>query len=207
MSRLGEFGLEHLMRNDCALWRVSVLTKGVLLLSTGLFGLLVSWTNLIAYDMNFAFVQHVLSMDTLQPWAQSEALMRRALVSPDVHRWAYAAIIAAEMLMGLLCLVSGLLFIPMVWHGRTRYLLRAKVFALAGLGLGVMIWYLGFAVIGAEYFAMWANQWNGQTTAYLFSGVLLLSMMYVAQPEPSVGSVSQVDGMLDTSVKDGQSAP
>lgn len=195
------------MTNRCGLWRMSVLTKCVLLLSTGLFGLLVAWTNLTAYDINFAFVQHVLSMDALEPWARSEALMRRAITSAEVHQWAYAAIIAAELLMGLLCTVAGLLFAAALRHGQTHRLFRAKVFALAGLVLGVMIWYLGFAVIGAEYFAMWASQWNGQTTAYLFSGFLLLSMMYVAQPEPTGGSGPEVVTALPESLQDGRIEP
>ena len=173
------------MTNRPLLWRTSVATKCLLLLSTGLFGALVAWTNLTAYDINFAFVKHVLSMDTLQAWARSEVLLNRAIVNAEMHHWAYAAIIAAEMLMGLLCVLAGLLFAVAVRQGETHHLSRAKVVALAGLSLGVMIWYGGFAVIGAEYFAMWANQWNGQQTAYLFAGFLLLTMVYVAQPEPT----------------------
>lgn len=199
----GELDVEAKMTEYRGLWRMSVLTKGILLLSTGVFGLLVGWTNLTAYDINFAFVQHVLSMDTLQPWARSEALMQRAITSIEVHQWAYAAIIAAELLMGLLCTVAGLLFVVVARQGTARHLSRAKVFALAGLVLGLLIWYFGFAVIGAEYFAMWANQSNAQTTAYLFSGFLLVAMIYVAQPEPSSGAISTVDTVNNESVRDG----
>lgn len=166
------------------LWRVSVLTKSAIVLSAGIFGLLVAWTNLTAYDINFRFVQHVLSMDALAPWAKVDALTQRAVTDPELQRLAYAAIILAEFLFGLICTVAGLLLFVAALRSDVPVLMRGKAAALLGLGLGVLIWYFGFAVMGAEYFAMWASQWNGQTTAYLFAGFLLLTMVYVAQAEP-----------------------
>lgn len=165
------------------LHQVSLLTKAGLVLSIGLFGLLVAWTNVTAYTINFQFVQHVLSMDALASWAQVDALTQRAITDPATHQFAYAAIILAEFVVGLLCSVGGLLFLITVFSQSDRHLAIGKAFALAGCGIGLAVWYLGFAVIGAEYFAMWASDWNGQTTAYSFSAILLLSMIYVAQPE------------------------
>jgi len=168
------------------LQRISLLTKAGLIFSIGLFGLLVAWTNVTAYTINFQFVQHVLSMDALADWAQVDALTDRAITSPAIHEWAYVAIIVAELVVGLLCSVGAVLLLVAAFSGDTDHVAIGKAFALAGCGVGIAVWYLGFAVIGAEYFAMWASDWNGQATAYSFSAILLLSMIYVAQPEAGV---------------------
>lgn len=174
------------MNANHRLQQISLLTKSALVLSIGLFGLLVAWTNITAFSINYRFVQEVLSMKSLASWAQVEALTQRAVSDPALHQIGYAMIIFGEFLVGVLCSVGGLLLLLTVASPNPNRLAIGKAFGLAGCGIGVLIWYLGFAVIGAEYFAMWANEWNGQATAYAFSGVLLLAMIYVAQPEASV---------------------
>ena len=54
---------------------------------------LVTFDNLIDYETNYAFVRHVLSMDTTPP---GNALMHRNIASPSLWRTAYALIIASE---------------------------------------------------------------------------------------------------------------
>lgn len=181
------------------LLQVSLLTKSVLVLSIGLFGLLVAWTNITAYAVNFQFVQQVLTMESLAPWAQVDALTQRAIMNPVLHQTGYAIIIAAELLMGILCSVGGLLLLLTAFRSNRQRLAVGKAFGLAGCGTGILVWYLGFAVIGAEYFGMWANEWNGQATAYAFSGFLLLSMIYLAQPEARVATMSDDAGSLGES--------
>jgi Predicted small integral membrane protein len=175
------------------LQQISLLTKAGLMMSVGLFGLLVAWTNVMAYGINYQFVQHVLSMDALAKWAQVDALTERALTDPKLHQLAYAGIIAAEFAVGLLCSVGGFLLLIATFSRKPMHICRGKAFALAGCGMGIAVWYLGFAVIGAEYFAMWASDWNGQTTAYAFSAMFLLSMIYVAQPEARAQSPADKD--------------
>src|SRR5215217_6053077 len=55
---------------------------------------LVAFGNLTDYDTNFAFVQHVLSMDTILPNA---TIRYRAMTNPVLHHAAYALIIATEI--------------------------------------------------------------------------------------------------------------
>lgn len=174
------------MNTNHRLQQISLLTKAALVLSIGLFGLLVAWTNITAYAINFEFVQQVLTMESLAPWAQVDALTQRAIMDPALHQAGFAVIIAAEFLVGILCSVGGLLLLLTVFSSNQPRLAVGKAFGLAGCGVGVLVWYLGFAVIGAEYFGMWANEWNGQATAYAFTGVLLLAMIYLAQPEARV---------------------
>lgn len=179
------------------LHQVSLLTKSTLLLSIGLFGLLVAWTNVTAYSINFQFVQQVLTMESLAPWAKVQALTQRAITDRVLHEAAYALIIFGEFLVGVLCSVGGLLLLLTVFGCNPHRLAVGKAFGLAGCGVGIVVWYLGFAVIGAEYFAMWANKWNGQATAYAFSGFLLLSMIYLTQPEARVVATPDNRGSLD----------
>jgi len=180
------------------LQRISLLTKAGLIFSIGLFGLLVAWTNVTAYTINFQFVQHVLSMDALADWAQVDALTDRAITHPAIHEWAYAGIILAELVVGLLCSVGAVVLLIATFSGHDRHVAIGKAFALAGCGIGIAVWYLGFAVIGAEYFSMWASDWNGQATAYSFSAILLLSMIYVAQPEAGVNT--RVDSGVNSGI-------
>src|SRR3954470_1106017 len=65
---------------------------------------LVAFGNLTDYDTNFAFVQHVLLMDTIFPNA---TIHYSAIVSPALHHAAYAAIIAAEVLTAVLCWIGS----------------------------------------------------------------------------------------------------
>ena len=51
---------------------------------------LVAFGNITDYETNFAFVQHVLAMDTIFPNA---TIHYRAVTSPGLHHTAYAIII------------------------------------------------------------------------------------------------------------------
>ena len=75
--------------------------KVLLVLLVGLFSLLVGADNVVDYGTNYAFVQHVMSMDTIFP---NSTLTWCAITSPVLHHAAYALIIAAELLTGILCL-------------------------------------------------------------------------------------------------------
>lgn len=157
--------------------------KSLLVLSLGLFGLLVGLGNVLDYNSNWQFVQHVLAMDAMEAWFDGAALKGRAITDPALQTAAYLAIIASEILFGLLCAFGGVLMLLGTLRRRRPDYVRGKTWFTLGAGLGLLLWFTGFAVIGAEYFAMWASQWNGQTKAYTFAGFILLSLIYVSQPE------------------------
>src|SRR5262245_45397707 len=79
--------------------------KALLVAAIGALGVVVGYDNLVDYDANWAFVQHVLSMDTVFPDNATRA--SRAITNVTLQRIAYGAIIAAEWAFGLLCLVGG----------------------------------------------------------------------------------------------------
>jgi predicted small integral membrane protein len=122
------------------------ITKVVMVLSVALFALLVAFDNVYDYGANFAFVRHVLSMDTtfLDP-----SLMGRAITDPMLWHLSYAAIILG--------------------------------------GLGFLVWFFGFMVVGGEWFAMWQSKlWNGQEAAFRFYVTLLGVLIFVGQEDPEL---------------------
>lgn len=72
--------------------------------SLALFALLCGIDNLLDYDTNFAFVSHVLSMDTTIP---GNALRTRAITAPTVWRLGYALIIGTELSVGACYLAAA----------------------------------------------------------------------------------------------------
>ncbi len=159
-------------------------TKALLPLMAGVFFLLVGADNIIDYDTNFEFVRHVLSMDTTFP---GNTLMWRAITSGWVHHLAYALIIAAELLAGVLCLAGS-------WHlfqareAPAEQFNAAKDVAVAGLAAGFALYFLGFLVVGGEWFQMWQSQtWNGQEAAFRFAACLGLMLIFVSLEDNDLG--------------------
>ena len=51
----------------------------------------------------------------------------------------------------------------------------SKNWAVAGITIGIVIWFLGFEVIGGEWFAMWQSPtWNGLAAAERMLSFLVL---------------------------------
>ena len=54
----------------------------------------------------------------------------------------------------------------------------AKNWAVAGIIAGIIIWFLGFEVIGGEWFAMWqSTQWNGLGSAERIVNFLVMALI------------------------------
>jgi predicted small integral membrane protein len=157
------------------------LAKAILCVPLALFGLLVAVDNVIDYGTNYAFVQHVLSMDTTFP---GNALMGRAITNPSVWQLGYGAIIVAEALTGLCFLMAALTLMANLRAPPARFA-RAKTWAVVGGTVGFLVWFLGFAVIGGEWFQMWQSPtWNGQEPAFRFTMTILVVVIFIAQREP-----------------------
>jgi predicted small integral membrane protein len=82
----------------------------------------VTFDNLIDYETNYAFVRHVLSMDTTLP---GNALMHRSIASPSLWRAAYALIIAGEGATAL-GFAAGATFLLRHLRSQTACFNRAK---------------------------------------------------------------------------------
>ena len=61
---------------------------------------------------------------------------------------------------------------------------RAKGSAVVAAGLGFLVWFFGFMVIGGEWFQMWqSSQWNGQEAAFRFYLTILAVLIFVMQKD------------------------
>jgi predicted small integral membrane protein len=159
--------------------RIIRLSKAATVAAIALFASLVAFGNITDYGTNWAFVQHVLSMDTVFP---TTTIKYRAVDNRTLQTAAYVLIIAAETATAILC-----------WIGAARLLLasgdaaafnRAKGFAIAGLTLGFLVWQVGFMSIGGEWFGMWMSpKWNGVPDAFRFFVTILMVLIYLVLPD------------------------
>ena len=153
--------------------------KACLVLQLGLFALLVAINNVTDYGSNFAFVQHVLSMDTT---FEGNALMWRSIDAPIVHHVFYMLIICAEFICGAICSYASLILFRS--RENNQGFEKAKALAAIGLCIGISLWFTGFMTVGAEWFLMWQSQiWNGQAAASRFIAMLFFTLIFLFMPE------------------------
>ena len=154
------------------------LSKIVMCLSLGLFVALVAFDNVTNYGENYAYVRHVLSMDTTPP---DNVLMYRAITAPAAWAAAYDFIILVEGLTAALFLIGA----AALWRAQTASAARfqqAKRWVQAAATAAFLLWFLGFMVVGGEWFAMWQSKaWNGQEAAFRFIVILIAVMIFVSQ--------------------------
>ena len=157
--------------------------KALLVALVALFALLAGLNNITDYDSNFAFVQHVLRMDTI---FEGNRLMWRRIEASWVHHLSYIVIIVFEMLTGVLC-AAGAWKMFSARSARSGQFSRAVLLASWGLAIGILLWFGGFLTVGAEWFMMWQSpDWNGQQAAFRIVVCLLACLIFINLPEPVV---------------------
>lgn len=130
---------------------------------------LVTVDNLIDYDTNYAFVQHVLAMDTT---FRSPSLMWRAISGPGPITAAYLVIICWEAVTSALLLAGSV-----AWILRRRC---ARRLSAAGWLLQVILFAGGFLALGGEWFQMWqSSKWNGLDSAMRYLLVAAVGLILV----------------------------
>jgi predicted small integral membrane protein len=154
--------------------------KIAMVAAIALFATLVSFGNITDYGTNYAFVQHVLSMDTIFP---GSTIGYRAITAPALHHLAYAGIIATEAVTAALCWIGAYALLRRI-RAAAAVFNGGKTFAVLGLTLGFLLWQVGFMTIGGEWFGMWqSQQWNGVPSAFRFVMVILGVLILVAMPD------------------------
>src|SRR5579859_6257586 len=129
------------------------LCKASLVAAMALLLLLVAFNNIVDYGDNWAFVRHVMSMDTVFP-GSTQAW--RAIRSAPVQQIFYWAIIAAEALSGgLLAAGAAALFRQAREPERFD---RALALPVAGLTVAMLLYGAGFLAVGGEWFLMWQSK-------------------------------------------------
>jgi predicted small integral membrane protein len=153
------------------------LAKVLLLAAMAFFFTLVVLNNTTDFDSNYQFVRHVLMMDSTFPGNHG---MWRAVSAPWVHLAFYCSIIAWETLNAVLCWWGTLLLLRSLRAPAAEFQ-RAKRVGIAALTAGMLLWFVAFLSVGAEYFLMWQSKlWNGQDAAFrMFAceGIVLVILL------------------------------
>jgi predicted small integral membrane protein len=152
------------------------LSKLVMVAGLSLFALVAALDNVTDYGSNEAFVRHVLAMDTTFP---RNTLRWRAVTDPGLQSAAYRFIITVEALTGTLFATAALDMALRLRAPKARFR-RAASWVAAGAALAFLLWFVGFMVIGGEWFLMWQSAtWNGQEPAFRFYLTVLAVSIYV----------------------------
>lgn len=134
----------------------------LLTLGWGLLHLIVAFGNITDYGTNFAFVKHVLSMDTIFP---DSKVGYRAITANWVHHLFYVCIILLESLIAIFALKAAIGFYKSR-NADTETFSKQKGDAYIAIALGVILWFIAFSIVGAEWFSMWQSaDWNAVDTA------------------------------------------
>ena len=163
--------------NETASLPVLRIAKTLAVMSIAFFATLAAFGNITDYGTNFAFVRHVMSMDTIFPDAD---VRYRAVTSPVLHHVAYVAIIIVESIVAALCWLGAVRMASRV-RADAALFNRSKNAAIVGLTLGYLLWQVGFMSVGGEWFGMWmSSQWNGLESAFRFFITILGVLVFVA---------------------------
>lgn len=163
------------------------LVQAFVVLGVGLFAFFVFLGNLLDYDSNYQYVKHVLSMDTT---FDGNSLMWRAITADWLHTTAYWGIIAVEGLVAGFAFISGITMLSCLKRPYEEFM-AAKTLGYYAFLLGFLLWFVGFIVIGSEWFAMWQSEtWNGKQTAMDITEVLGIFLVIFMLP------IEQTKGFL-----------
>lgn len=148
--------------------------KAVCVASIALMALLIVFGNITDYLTNYHFVEHVMKMDTIFPGSN---VHYRNINSTFIFHAGYLLIISLESLMAFCCTKGTWLMIKHLSANATTFH-ASKNWAVAGITIGIVIWFLGFEVVGGEWFSMWqSSTWNGLSSAERISGFLMLALL------------------------------
>ena len=154
--------------------RLKIMMSGGLAILCGL----IAVGNIHDPELNYQFVKHVLSMDTVLP---SSTMATHALPIPILWTVGFWMIVIGEATTAIL-FALGTFELFRARNFKARDFHHAKRFVFAGAGCAFLIWFVGFMTVGGEWFAMWQSQvWNGQQAAFRTIGSILLVLIYVAQ--------------------------
>jgi predicted small integral membrane protein len=150
------------------------LAKTTAVIAIGLMALLIVIGNTTDYFTNYLFVEHVMKMDTIFPGSN---LQYRSVSSTFMFHAGYILLIIMEAAMAFCCINGSWLLAKNLKNSATVFH-ASKNQAVAGLIIGIIIWFLGFEVIGGEWFAMWQSKiWNGLAAAERILSFLVLVLI------------------------------
>ncbi|HEY4196437.1 MAG TPA: DUF2165 domain-containing protein [Mucilaginibacter sp.] len=162
------------------------LAKAISVAAIGLMSLLVFIGNTTDYFTNYRIVQHVMKMDTTFPESH---IHYRSINNAFLFHAVYIFIIMLQGIMTCCCLKGSWRLFKNLRSGAAVFH-ASKYWAVAGIILGIVIWFLGFEVIAGEWFAMWQSPvWNGLGAAQRIVSFLLLVLILLNFKEEELPTV------------------
>ncbi|MBT4520096.1 MAG: DUF2165 domain-containing protein [Halieaceae bacterium] len=159
------------------------LMKILLVLCVSLNGLFYAVNNLVNWDAGVGAVGAILSMAGHAVYAEAFA---PPITSPLLHTLSYLVIIGSEFAVAILAGKGAL----DLWTARSApapAFDEAKVWALLGCGMAILVWFGLFHVLGGAWFQMWQTD-LGQASlkdAFSFAALSGIVLLYLNQPETS----------------------
>ncbi len=155
----------------------------ILVACNALYMFLVALGNITDYDTNFAFVQHVLSMDTTNfggdPGTGLDPdVMWRAITEPAVWTVAYIGVIIWESLAAIVLIAACFYWLrAFITNGTFD---TARAISSIGLLMIVALFFGGFITVGGEWFQMWrSTSWNGLDPAFRNSVLAAITLVLI----------------------------
>ncbi len=161
----------------------------VLVACNALYIFLVALGNITDYDTNFAFVQHVLSMDTTNFGAAAGSdldpdVMWRAITDPVVWNIAYIGVIVWESAAAIVLIGACAAWLR-AFITRGAYDLP-RTLSTIGLLMIVILFFGGFITIGGEWFQMWrSTSWNGLDPAFRNAVLAAITLVLIHLTAPA----------------------
>jgi predicted small integral membrane protein len=159
------------------------LAKVVCVASIALMGWFIVLGNTTDYLTNYQFVAHVMKMDTV---FKESNVHYRNISSAFMYHAGYILIILMEAMMAY-CFTRGGWLLFKNLKSTAAIFHAAKNWSVAGIIIGIVIWFLGFEVIGGEWFAMWQSPtWNGLASAERIVSFLVLVLILLQLNEQEI---------------------
>ena len=156
-------------------WAIVRVAVSTLTLMTAAYYLLVAFDNITNPASNWAFVQGVLSGDGTPA---GDGFQWREIHATWFQIIAYIALITFETLTGLIMTMGGISGLrarrrPTAWASAQRW-------TVVGCTSGLAVFFLGFIIIGGNWFIMYLNsKWNGLDPAFQNSVMTVFTLACV----------------------------
>ena len=150
-----------------------------MVVSVSLFCLMYALQNIVNLEPANWFVAYTTSMEGHEKYPSH---FGPAITSPAIHWTMLWIIIALEISAGLLA-AKGAIDLFKARNASADDFNSAKTYAIAGCGVGILIWFGLFSAMGGAYFQMWQTDAGGGALANAtwFSIQLALVWLLVSQ--------------------------
>ena len=155
--------------------------KIAMIASVSVFCLAYALQNVVNLEAAHLFVSYTTSMESHEKYASH---FGPAVTSSAFHWIMLWVIIALEIAAGLLA-AKGVIDMFMARKASAEVFNGAKTYAIAGCGVGILVWFGLFSAIAGPYFQIWQTEAgnNALQGSFWYSTQLALVWLLVSQKD------------------------